>query len=535
MKAICYARTSTLDQAREEKVSIPEQIKWAKEFAKEKGWEFVGDGEYIEPGVTGDIEFEERQAASRLLRDAKPINGPSRKFDLILVYHSSRLAREADLVLRFHRLLAQNYKIQVYMRNAPIEPIEPPEDYYWGGNYIQQITASLAGVQDQQENVTRGERVRSGFQGLAKRGILVFAPYGYKKIRKIKRGKYIWSWKVDPKEALIVQEIFESYGKKGMSLRAIQMFLNERKIPSPSGKVGWEGWSAATIKNILINSTYIGKVRWGRKLGSKYKEGRTANGKQKRAYTKPDRWILTDGIHSKIINARLFYKIQERLKIRGKIGGRAIASEGLLTGIAKCGICGKNCYYKTRKVKKGRKEYIRSDYICQTYIRFGRQACRRHVMAAKKLHGIILREIDKLVKKAQKKKKLFYVGKKEKRGIWQKKLALLTKEFQQLQTESKRLLRAYTAGKINLTVFGEEKDRLDKEVFKKQKLINGLSNKLSNQEEIKRAEKKFIAMLRDYRKKFDKLDIKRRKDLISGLIESVTVGRDGKIDIKYRI
>jgi len=533
MKAICYARTSTLDQAREEKVSITDQINWAKELAKDKKWEFIE--EYIEPGVTGDIEFEEREAANKLLQGARPLYDPDRKFDLVLVYHSSRLAREADLVLRFHRILAQNYKIQVYMRNVPVEPIEP-EKYYWGGNYIQQITASLAGVQDQQENVARGERVRSGFQGLAKRGVLVFAPYCYKKIRKIDRkGKYTWSFKLNPKKTLIVQEIFDNYGKKGMSLRAVQMSLNERKIPSPSGMIGWEAWSAATIKNILINPVYTGRIRWGRKLGSKYKEGKTVNGKQKRRFAKSDKWILVDGNHPKFIDKKLFNKVQERLQIRGKVGGRSIASEGLLTGIVKCGICGKNCYHKAKRVKTRKKEYIRFDYVCQTYIRSGKHACRRHVMAAKKLHDIILKEIDKLIKKAQKKKKLFYVGKTKKRGIWQKKLGLLEKELQQLQTESKRLLRAYTAKKINLSEFGEEKDRLDNEVFEKRKSVNELSGKLGNQDEIKRAEKRFLVMLKNFRKDFDKLSIKRQKDLINNLIESVIVGKNGRINIKYRI
>ena len=156
-------------------------------------------------------------------------------------------------------------------------------------------------------------------------------------------------------------------------------------------------------------------------------------------------------------------------------------------------------------------------------------------MAAKKLHNIILKEIDKLIKKAQKKKKLFYVGKQRKRGMWQKKLRLLEKELQQLQAESKRLLRAYTSKKINLSEFGEEKDRLDDEIFKKQEVVNELSGKLGNQDEIKMAEKRFLLMLKNFRKDFDKLDIKKQKDLISNLIESVIVGKNGRIDIKYRI
>ena len=100
MRAVVYARTSTLDQAREEKVSIPDQINWAKTFALEKGWEWLG--EYIEPGVFGDIEPEKREAMNRMLEEAR-----NDKFDLVLVYHSSRFAREPDIGMRACRILGQ--------------------------------------------------------------------------------------------------------------------------------------------------------------------------------------------------------------------------------------------------------------------------------------------------------------------------------------------------------------------------------------------------------------------------------------------
>jgi DNA invertase Pin-like site-specific DNA recombinase len=51
MRAVAYARTSTLDQATEDKVSIPDQLKWAKSYAEERSWEYVG--EYVEPGIKG--------------------------------------------------------------------------------------------------------------------------------------------------------------------------------------------------------------------------------------------------------------------------------------------------------------------------------------------------------------------------------------------------------------------------------------------------------------------------------------------------
>ncbi|MFC1727624.1 recombinase family protein [Patescibacteria group bacterium] len=535
MKVVCYARTSTLDQAKEEKASIPDQIKWAKELAEDKEWELLE--EYIEPGVTGDVDFEKREATGRLLQDARPLNDPERKFDLVLIYHSSRLAREADIVLRFHRILAQNYQVQVYIRNAPIDPVDP-EKYYWGSNYIQQVTASLAGVQDQQENVARGERVRSGFRGIAERGIVAFAPYGYIKVKKFdKDGNYSWHWKPDAKKMVLVQEIFGSYGEKGLSLRAIQQSLISKKIPSPSGIKGRESWTPATVKNILMNPTYIGKVRWGRKLGSKYNQGRTTNGRQKRVFSSPDKWVMEDSTNCPdVVDENLFYKVQERLKVRSKLYGRAIASSGLLTGIIKCGVCGRNCYHKNRTVKKkGKKVGIRSDYICQTYVRFGKNSCRRHVISANKITKILLKEIDKLIKKAQKKKKLFYTGDKGKKGIWQKNLELLETDIERLETENRRLLRAYTAGRITLEEYGEMKDRLDKETLEKRGFAEKLRQKINDQVRAKEAEKKFVIMLKNFRKEFEKLDIKKQKVLVSSLVESISVGKNGKIDIKYRI
>jgi len=47
--------------------------------------------------------------------------------------------------------------------------------------------------------------------------------------------------------------------------------------------------------------------------------------------------------------------------------------------------------------------------------------------------------------------------------------------------------------------------------------------------------KRFLAIIKNFREKFDKLDIKRQKNLISNLIESITFGKNGGIEIKYRI
>lgn len=525
MRAVAYARVSTNDQNEPDKVSIPDQFKWAKALAIEKEWEY-GE-EYEEVGIKGYDELEDREGVVRLFDDAK-----KDKFDIVLVYHSSRIAREGDLILKFHRILA-NSKVQVYCRNIAIEPVEK-ENYYWGGNYMQQIITALAGVQDQQENVARSERVRSGFRGMAERGKIVLVPYGYTKIYSINIDKKrVWKTEINVKKAIVVEDIFNCYATKEMTIRGIMFYLNNvKKIPSPSGSL----WSSGTIKNILSNPAYIGKVRWGRKLGSRYKQGTSSTGKQKRTILPPDKWILVKGDQPPIINEELFNKVQKRLRERGQIHGRTIASPGLLTGLVKCGICGKNAYHKAKRIKlKGDKEKIRFDYICQTYISKGKNACRRHIMSAPKLHEIVLEDINKVISNAAKRNKIFYVGTSTNLSQLQDKRNKYTSEIRKLEIESGRLLEAFTKGAITLDEMSKEKSRIISDTNKIQEELLQVEERVKKIDQSKNAKLRLKNLAKDFKKAFKKGSFISQKELIHSLLESVIVDKNGNVQINYRL
>lgn len=528
IKAVIYARVSTLDQSSDEKVSIPDQIKWAKDFCESRKWQLVK--EYIEPGVTGDTETEDRKAFSKLLEDAK-----NNLFDIVLVYHSSRLAREADIGMKACRLLGQMRK-QVYFRNSPVEPMNPSE-FYWGTNIGAMYMNAFAFVGDLQENVARSERVRSGAIGLAKRGVLRNAPFGYIKVPKFVsdgdgKQKYTWSFESDPIKASVVKDIFDSYAKTGGSLRHLVLKLNKENITAPSGKTGPEAWSAATIKNILSNPAYTGKVRWGRKLGSKYKEGKTSNGKSRRIYTPADKWILTKGENFKgFIGEKTFESVQEKLKSRGLLKGRAVASPGLLTGKVVCGFCGKKAYHKTRYVKKRDKKYLRSDYTCQSYIRF--KTCRRHIIAAKKLHDIVTGEISQIATNPKFRKRILDEYEPSIESSI-RKLDIAGGKVLSLEKKSKRILEAYENGIIDLDTLAERKKSLDQDIIKaKQELDNLRSNTRLN-EQFKENAMKFKGYTANFRKRFERSDFKTRKELLSRLIDNIVV-KDGTIRINYAV
>lgn len=525
-KVAVYVRTSTLSQAEEDKVSIPDQITWAENLCKEKGWEFVGS--YVDT-LPGDTEFDKRPEGYKLLEDAK-----FKLFNLVLFYHSSRLAREPWVGLKTISLLG-GMGIQVHIRNAPIEPV-PPQKYVYGSNIAAEYLNALSLVGDKQENIARSERVTSGFKNLAQRGVLVFAPYGYKKVSKIEtspdsKRKYTWYFEADPGKAAVVKRIINEY-LRGKSLRKVTQGLIKDKIPSPSGKTGLESWSPATVNNILSDPAYIGKVRWGRKLGSKYRQGKTFTSKQKRVFTNSDKWILTKGNNvSKIIDKETFNQVQERLKQRGKVSGRQLASDSLLVGLVWCGECRRRAHCKTRRVKKPNGEsYIRSDYIDQSYYRG--DGCRRHLLSATKLEHLVLTRLQSRLKELREEDVGKQISEKETKSN-QLLVGSLKQSERQLRGydgKQSRLLDAYVSEIISKDDFTKQKDKLDNE----QTVLIQEKNRIQSLLNDKEKKVKALETLKQLLEMFNKVtDPKIKKEMIQRIIESVVIYKR-HIEVVYK-
>lgn len=89
-------------------------------------------------------------------------------------------------------------------------------------------------------------------------------------------------------------------------------------------------FEARTIRYILENPFYTGKVRWNRQ----HHEDHTIKD--------PSEWIISKGKHEPIVSEELFDLVQTRIKIytlpyqpRGKV-----AEKHWLSGMVKCSCCG---------------------------------------------------------------------------------------------------------------------------------------------------------------------------------------------------
>lgn len=151
------------------------------------------------------------------------------------------------------------------------------------------------------------------------------APYGYDKDVVVEGKKKCHTLKINEKEADIVRIVFDMYVNKDMGRVNIAHHLNDLGIPTRTGAL----WSQDTIKTMLNNEHYLGKVRWNwKKTMTIVEDGEV---KKIRPRSKVGEYLIYDGKHEAIINEELFeaarakqgknHKAKAKTKVRNPLAG----------------------------------------------------------------------------------------------------------------------------------------------------------------------------------------------------------------------
>lgn len=168
------------------------------------------------------------------------------------------------------------------------------------------------------------------------------APYGYRKISYKEGGRTCKTLEIDPEEAPIVERVFELYAQGLGTIRICDILDAEHAKPM-NGK----RWAPNSVKEILQNPHYIGKVRWN----YRQHQNRVEDGEIKRSRILMEDFLLFEGKHPAIISEELWDKVQA---MRGAIA-RAPKKSGLknpLARIIRCS-CGKTMCYKQPQLNGG--------------------------------------------------------------------------------------------------------------------------------------------------------------------------------------
>ncbi len=154
--------------------------------------------------------------------------------------------------------------------------------------------------------------------------------------------------RIDEAQSLVVVRIFEM-AASGRSLKEIAKALNADRIAPPRPRAGRVpgGWCPTAIREMLRREVYIGHQAWNKSTFVK----RPGTNKRIGRLRPPSECVVVERPDLRIIEDELWERVRNRLTALYAIYGlpnrkglvhRAASSHYLLTGIAKCGLCGAN-------------------------------------------------------------------------------------------------------------------------------------------------------------------------------------------------
>lgn len=169
------------------------------------------------------------------------------------------------------------------------------------------------------------------------------APFGYDRV-KIKGDKGYTLRKNG--EANTVKIMYDLYAYDDLSLNEVTKKLNEMGLKPRKNNE----WSIASVKDILANPVYIGKIKWNaRKEVKVYK-------KEKLVKTRPrnNDYILVEGLHKAIIDDKTWKIVSAKRSLNSAPVVHNNVVQNPLCGLVICAKCGKKM--KRRSYSKYSKE-----------------------------------------------------------------------------------------------------------------------------------------------------------------------------------
>ena len=317
-KSVCaYIRVSTDDQV---ELSPDSQRQKIKEYCQKNG--YILSDVFEDLGISGK-SADKRPGFRHMIAMCKAKEHP---FDAIIVWKFSRFARNQEESIVYKSML-RKIGVEVISISEPIsEGI--------GGK----LTEAILEIMDEYYSINLSQEVMRGMTEGARRGkIMSVAPFGY----TAKDHQYY-----PDENANTVRAIFDMFVNQGYGLMSIAYRLNQQGVKTRRGST----WENRSIKYIIQNPVYIGKIRWNYA---------THNGKPGTVSINDEAdWIIVDGTHEPIIDDETFKKAQEKIAQFKKQTTRRVAQKHWLSGVLVCCKCGAGMAYHREDEKKHTAPYF---------------------------------------------------------------------------------------------------------------------------------------------------------------------------------
>jgi site-specific DNA recombinase len=325
-RAVAYVRESTEEQGRG--YSPDGQRQAIARYATDHGMRLTEEYLDFETGRAAD----KRPGFQRLIEDAM-----ERRFDVVLVFHTSRFARNTVEAKRYKMLLRSELGIDVISVTQPLgADADDPAAF---------LSESVNEIFDEYYSVSLSFWTKMGLREKARQGLLTGSlPWGYVKGED---GIAV----PDPVKAPFVRQLFEMYATGQHTDRTLTGWLNVNDQRTARDRA----FGVDTVREMLCNAAYAG-----------YVSGRR------------DKTKAIKGLHQPVVDDALFDRVQlmRRQRARTMNPGRP-SPNYLLRGLARC----RRCNARMQGTTGGRAN--KSRYYCAS--RRANHSCDQPIILAEQV------------------------------------------------------------------------------------------------------------------------------------------------------
>ena len=476
-----YVRLSNDDKLEGESNSIATQKKILERYCKEHG--YTGLRYYVDDGVSG-VTFD-REGFQAMLADIK-----AGKIARVLVKDMSRFGRDYLQVGMFTDVLFPSMGVHFVAVNDGVDSKRGENEF-----------AAIRNIFNEMYARDTSKKIRATWQNKGRsEHLTVLPPYGYQKDQNNPK-----RWIVDEVAAAVVQKIF-ALCMDGLGTTQIAGWLREQKMLCPSAyrvSCGQKSphkppknpykWTAQTISNTLRKLEYLGHTVNFKTTKESYKSGKVL-------YNDPDNWTIIENTQEPIIDAGVFWTVQNI-----RLGRRRLTKSGIpdmFAGLVFCPDCG-NKLYRTNRYS-GRDTHF---YSCATYHANNvPRECSSHCIGNRALEKIVLLNLQEAIA---------YVSRHEKEFIREladisiterdRELAKSKTEFAKAESRItaiddiiKRLLEDNYSGKLTDERFIKLSGDYEREQAELKKTADALRRDIKDREKFKTDVKNFVALTKEY-------------------------------------
>ena len=313
IRAAIYLRKSRAEEHMSLEETLGRHLKELTEYAQKHGY-LIDEMDIYKEVVSGESLF----ARPEMLRLMESVSAG--KYESVLCMDMQRLGRGG--------MYDQGFILDTFKAAETL--IVTPDRTYDLTKEMDEEAAEMQTFLSRSEYRMITKRLRRGTMHSVNNGAyMANAPFGYRKVR-INR---LPSLEIVPEEAECVRQIFQLY-LAGNGCTKIEQMVNAMGYHGRRGSK----FNRNTIRLILDNPVYIGKVRWDKT--STIKSGIGVDRTKKVVYNKGEKIRIIDGHHPAIIDQELWDAVQARRKSRYfYVDNKHVASP--LAGLVRCSKCGR--------------------------------------------------------------------------------------------------------------------------------------------------------------------------------------------------